>query len=118
MSYPLVSAKVSQSRTGQGVRIFELAPCFGGEWQSKLIGWQCQQARELAHKVGPRQALGRNRDGCLAAFWLSHEAALERIEVEFECPASQCGSHRILIPANGNPPVRFDLPKPTTASQV
>ncbi len=67
MSYPPLLVKVSQSRTGQDMRILELAPGLLSKGEGQLISRKGEQVSEFAHQIGFRQSLGCKRDGGLTA---------------------------------------------------
>ncbi len=84
MSYPPLSVKVSECRTGQDASILKLAPRFMSKGEGQLIDGQGEQVSKFAHQVGFRQTLRCKGEGDLTACWLPKEAALIGIEAQFE----------------------------------
>lgn len=62
MSCRVELCEVSEIRTGQAMRIFQLAPSLLSKGEGQLIGRKGEQVGEFAHQIGFRQSLGRKRE--------------------------------------------------------
>lgn len=118
MSCRVHLCKVSETRTGQGVSILQLAPRLMSKGEGRLIRRKGEQMSEFAHQFGFCQTLRCKGNGGLTACWLSNKAALLGIEAQFEHLVAKARAQIGVIAPKIEPPVGSDGPKPAAGRQV